>query len=171
MKNQKISRFIISFCLFSLLLLSSCASQPPSRFDGAQQESIAAGNKNTAVDKNAVKGAIFNQFFPSNSDEYERVFTQEKAGFVQAKLKKGGEDLATLAIFDTISNPSAKDDFKDASDKINGFPVAEKGSNNTAVLVGDRYQVSIRSANSNFTAEQRKEWLSKFDLNKLSQLK
>lgn len=171
MKNQKISSFIISFCLFSLLLLSSCASQPPSRFDGAQQESIAAGNKNTAVDKNAVKGASFNQYFPSNSGEYQRVFTQEKAGFVQAKLKKNGEDLATLAIFDTISNPSAKDDFKSASDKINGFPAVQKGSNNTAVLVADRYQVSVRSANSNFTAEQRKEWLSKFDLNKLSRLK
>ncbi|MBL1209553.1 hypothetical protein [Geminocystis sp. GBBB08] len=171
MKNKKIPHLIISFCLFSLLLLSSCATQPPSRFDQAQQESVAAGNKNTAVDKNAVKGANFNQFFPSNSGNYQRVFTQEKAGFVQAKLKENGQDLATLAIFDTISNPSAKDDFKNSTDKINGFPLIEKGSNNTAVLVANRYQVSVRSANSNFSSEQRKEWLSKFDLTGLSQLK
>ncbi|WP_373478531.1 hypothetical protein [Geminocystis sp.] len=171
MKNKKISSFIISFCLFSLLLLSSCTPQPPSRFEGAQQESISAGNKNTAVDKNAVKGATFNQFFPSNSGEYERIFTQEKGGFVQAKLKKNGEDLATLAIFDTISNPSAKDDFKNSTDKINGFPAVQKGSNSTAVLVGDRYQVSIRSSNNDFGIEERKEWLSKFDLNSLSKVK
>lgn len=171
MKNQKISRFIISFCLFSLLLLSSCAAEPPSRFDQAQQESIAAGNKNTAVEKEAVKGANFNQFFPSNSGEYERIFTQEKAGFVQAKLKQNGQDLATLAIFDTISNPSAKDDFNSSSDKIDGFPAVQKGSNSTAVLVGDRYQVSIRSSNNNLTVEEREEWLSKFDLNGLSKLK
>jgi Cu/Zn superoxide dismutase len=171
MKNQKISRLIISFCLFSLLILSSCTNQLPSRFEQAQQESTAAGNKNTAVEKNAVKGATFNQFFPVSSGDYERVFTQEKSGFVQAKLKQNGQDLATLAIFDTISNPSAKEDFKDATDKISGFPVVEKGSNNTAVLVSDRYQVSVKSANSNFTAEQRKEWLGKFDLDNLAQLK
>ncbi|BAQ60171.1 hypothetical protein GM3708_577 [Geminocystis sp. NIES-3708] len=171
MKNQRISRFIISFCLFSLLFLSSCATEPPSRFDQAQQESTAQGNKNIAVDKKAIKGASFNQFFPPDSGEYERVFTQEKAGFVQAKLKKNGEDLATLAIFDTISNPSAKEDFKNSTDNINGFPALQKGSNNTAVLVGDRYQVSVRSSNNNFTIEDRKEWLSKFDLNGLSKLK
>lgn len=47
----------------------------------------------------------------------------------------------------------------------------QKGSNSTAVLVGDRYQVSIRSSNNNLTVEEREEWLSKFDLNGLSKLK
>jgi len=170
MKNKQISRLLISFCLFSLLLISSCSPQAPSRFEQAQQESLDAGNKNTAVSTDAVKGANFNQFFPVSSGEYERVFTQEKSGFVQAKLKRNGTDLAVLAIFDTISNPSAKEDFKNATDKINGFPVIEKGTNNTAVLVADRYQVSIRSSSSDFDLVQRKEWLSKFDLNSLAKL-
>ena len=47
----------------------------------------------------------------------------------------------------------------------------QKGSNSTAVLVGDRYQVSIRSSNNDFGIEERKEWLSKFDLNSLSKVK
>lgn len=168
--QKKISRIIVSFCLFSLLFLSACNPQPPSRFESAQQESLDAGNRNTAVDKNAEKGATFNQFFPVSGGEYERVFTQEKSGFVQAKLKRNGEDLAVLAIFDTISNPSAKDDFKNSTDKINGFPVVEKGTNNTAVLVNDRYQVSVKSSNANFDLNQRKEWLSKFDLSNLAKL-
>ena len=172
MLRKSLSRIVICFCLVSLLVLPACSNnQPPSRFEQAQQESIAAGKRNTAVEKEAVKGATLNVFFPSNSGEYERVFTQEKDGFVQAKLKFQGEDLATLAIFDTISNPSAKNDFADANEKIQGFPLVQKGSNNTVVLVGDRYQVSVRAINPDFDVEQRKEWLSKFDLQNLANLK
>lgn len=171
MFKQKISRLIVSFSLFFLLTLTACTPQPPSRFEQAQQDSIAAGNKNTAVSENAVKGASLNQFFPGNSGDYERVFTQEKTGFVQAKLKFKGQDVAILAIFDTISNPSAKNDFANANEQIKGFPTVEKGSNQTAVLVGDRYQVSIRASDPNFTAEQRKEWLNKFDLENLAKQK
>lgn len=171
MLKQKFSRLIVSFSLFFLLTLTACSPQPPSRFEQAQQDSIAAGNRNTAVSEDAVKGASFNQFFPVSSGNYERVFTQEKTGFVQAKLKFKGQDLATLAIFDTISNPSAKSDFANASEQIKGFPTVEKGSTQTAVLVGDRYQVSIRSSDPNFTAEQRKEWLGKFDLVNLAKQK
>lgn len=171
MNYRKISRFFLPLCLCLLLTISACASQPPSRFEQAQQDSIAAGNRNTAVEKEAIKGAKFNQFFPVSSGDYERVFTQEKAGFVQAKLKFKGEDMAFLAIFDTISNPSAKNDFANTTMKIDGFPMVEKGSNNTAVLVADRYQVSVRSISPNFTSAQRQEWLSKFDLSSLASLK
>ena len=171
MNLKKFPKILISFCLVSLLFLSSCSQQPPSRFEQAQQESLTAGNKNTAVEKEAVKGSQFNQFFPVSSGEYERVFTQEKSGFVQAKLKLNGQDLAILAIFDTISNHSAKSDFDNATEKIKGFPMIEKGTNNTAVLVADRYQVSIRSTNNDFGIEQRKEWLNKFDLTNLDNVK
>jgi len=171
MFKKKISHLIVSVSLLFLLTLTACSPQPPSRFEQAQQDSIAAGNKNTAVSEDAVKGASFNQFFPASSGDYERVFTQEKTGFVQAKLKFQGQDVATLAIFDTISNPTAKNDFANATETIKGFPTVEKGSNNTAVLVGDRYQVSIRSSDPNFTAKERKEWLNKFDLAGLAQQK
>jgi hypothetical protein len=170
MLRKSLSRLILCLCLVSLLTISACNSQPPSRFDQAQQESISAGKRNTAVNEEAIQGAKLNDFFPKNSGEYERIFTQEKDGFVQAKLKFQGKDLATLAIFDTISNPSAKADFINATEKIQGFPLVEKGSTGTAVLVGDRYQVSIRSASPDFDGENRKEWLAKFDLEKLANL-
>jgi hypothetical protein len=172
MLRKSLSRLVICFCLVSLLILPACSNnQPPSRFEQAQQESISAGKRNTAVVKEAVKGAKLNEFFPVNSGDYERIFTQEKDGFVQAKLKFQGEDLATLAIFDITSNPSLKNDFTNATEKIKGFPLVQKGSNNTAVLVGDRYQVSVRASNPDFDVEQRKEWLSKFDLENLANLK
>jgi len=59
--TKKISRLLISFCLICLLVLPAC-TQAPSRFDQAQQESRQAGNRNTAVAKDAVKGSQFNKF-------------------------------------------------------------------------------------------------------------
>ena len=171
MFRKSFSRLVVCLCLFSLLTLSACTSQPPSRFEQAQQQSIDAGSKNTAVEKEAVKGEKFNDIFPSSSNGYEVVFTQEKDGFVQAKLKSQGENLATLAIFDTISNPSARDDFANASDDVQGFPLVKKGSNGSSVLVSDRYQITIRSSNADFDEQQRKEWLEKFKLRQLADFK
>ena len=161
---------IFCCCLVGLLSLSACTTQTPSRFEQAQQESIKAKPDQTAVSLDTVKGGSLNQFFPVSANGYERVFTQEKDGFVQAKLKRNGEELAILTIADTISNPNAKSDFVDAADTIEGFPVVEKGANTTAMLVGDRYQIKVTSRSDDFTPAQRQEWLGKFDLNKLVQL-
>ncbi len=171
MLRKSLSRVVVCLCLVSLVSLSACSSPPPSRFEQAQEESVSAGKSNTAVNENAVEGAKLNDFFPDNNGEYERVFTQEKDGFVQAKFKFQGKDVATLGIFDTTSNPDAKKAFAKATEKVQGFPLVEKGSTNTAVLVGDRYQVSVRSSSPDFDVEQRKEWLGKFELKGLANLK
>lgn len=168
---KKISRVVIGFSLACMLiLLPACGDNTPSRFEGAQQESIDAGSRNTAVSKDAVEGSSFNVFFPVSEGRYERVFTQEKDGLVEAVLKDAGQNVATLAVFDTISNPSAKDDFGGSEQEIGGYPVAQKGSRATAVLVGDRFQVTVRSMNDNFTLADRETWLGKFDLNGLANL-
>lgn len=168
---KKFTQVICSIFLVSLLLLTSCSSQPPSRFEQAQQESLQAGKKNTAVVKEAEKGASFNQFFPASSDGYERVFTQEKQGFVQAKLKQDGKEIAMLSVFDTVSNLSATDEFKDSTTKIKGYPSVEKGANTTAVLVANRFQVKITSRDASFSPENRILWLEKFNLDGIAKLK
>ena len=45
----------------------------------------------------------------------------------------------------------------------------EIGNNGTGLLVGDRYQVQIRSTDANFTKFDREDWLKKFDLANLAQ--
>jgi hypothetical protein len=157
--------------LVCLLLLTSCSNQPPSRFEQAQQESTQAGKRNIAVEKQALEGAKFNQFFPSSSDGYERVFIQEKSGFVQAKLKRNGQELALMSIFDTISNKTAADEFSQSTEQIKDYPSLEKGSNTTAVLVNNRFQVKITSTDSSFTKNERVLWLEKFNLDGLAKLK
>ena len=76
-----------------------------------------------------------------------------------------------MAISDTINNPSAVNKFKDSTETIAGYPAVNQGSNATAILVKDRFQVKVLSRDPDFTESDRKALLSQFDLNGLSQLK
>ena len=163
-------RKILAPLLLSLLLLvTACAQQAPSRFDQAQQESTQQ-KSGQAVSKDATQGAQFNKFFPAAGGGYERVYTQEKKGFAQAKLKKDGKDVAVLSINDTSSNPDAAAKYQGSSKKIAGYPVKET-SKSTAILVGDRYQVKVQSRDESFSASDREAWLQKFNLQGLAGLK
>ena len=81
-------------------------------------------------------GASFNKFFPKPEGDFDVVFTQEKAGFAQAKLVKKGQDVATLSIFDTVSNPEAAEKYKDTQETFEDYPIIEIGNNGTGLLVG-----------------------------------
>lgn len=162
-------KFLVAFFLTSCLLLTSCAQEAPSRFDDAQQESTSKGA--TAVVDNSQSGSAFNRYFPDSGSGYERVYSQEKKGFAQAKLKRDGKEVAILSISDVLDNPSTANKFQDSTSKIKGFPAINQGKTGTAILVGNRYQVKIRSKDKAFTEGDRQKWLSKFDLRGLSKLK
>ncbi len=132
------------------LLLSACSSK---------QES------------NAISGGTFNKFFPSKRGDFDVVFVQEKSGFAEAKLKKAGKEVATLSIADIAGRSGAADKFNSSSMTIAGYPAAESGSQGTAVLVGNRFQVQVRSKEDGFTADHRRQWLEKFDLRGLENLR
>jgi hypothetical protein len=102
---------------------------------------------------------------------FEVVYTQEKIGFAEATLKEDGEDVATLAIFDTVSNPAAAGKYAESSEELEGYPLVAVGSNTNAILVADRFQVQVRSRSDEFTEDDRKEWLAEFDLDGLAALK
>lgn len=162
-------KYLVALILSSCLLFTACSQQAPSRFDEAQQQSTSKGA--TAVVDNSQSGGTFNRYFPDGNSQYERIYSQEKKGFAEAKLKAGGKEIAILSISDTANNPSAIAKFKQSSSKISGYPAVTQGSSGTAVLVGDRYQVKIRSKDSSFSESDRQAWLSKFDLRGLSKLK
>ncbi len=166
MKNLR--SILAAFALGLLLLVTACA-EAPSRWDQAQQESTQR-NATPAVAKDATQGSSFNRFFPDPGNGYERIYTQEKKGFAEAKLKKDGKDMAMLAISDTTSTPSAAEKFKSSQKRIGGYPAVDQGSTATAVLVGDRYQVKVLSRDPAFTASDREAWLQRFDLRGLSQV-
>ncbi|MBW4426190.1 MAG: hypothetical protein KME50_17500 [Nostoc desertorum CM1-VF14] len=162
-------RTVIAALLLSVVLLTTaCSPKAPGRFDQAQKESTQ--QKNVAVAKTATQGSEFNKLFPKASDSYQGVYTQEKKGFANLKLKKGGKDVALLSISDTTSTPSAAAKFSKSTKKIGGYPAVEVGKTQTAILVG-KYQVKAISSNPSFTASDRANWLEKFNLNGLAKLK
>ncbi|MBD2244523.1 hypothetical protein [Nostoc sp. FACHB-888] len=165
----KRGRTVIAALLLSVVLLTTaCTPKTPGRFDQAQKESTQ--QKNVAVAKTATQGSEFNKLFPKASDGYQGVYTQEKKGFANLKLKKGGKDVALLSISDTTSTPSAAAKFSKSTKKIGGYPAVEVGKTQTAILVG-KYQVKAISSNPSFTASDRANWLEKFNLNGLAKLK
>jgi hypothetical protein len=168
-------KILAPLLLSMLLLVTSCATQAPSRWDQAQRETTQKAPITRTQDRasagKAVTGGQFNKFFPSAGGGYQRVYTQEKQGFAEAKLKKGGTDVAVMSINDTASIPSTKLKFKQSSQTIAGYPAVNQGQNITSILVGDRYQVKVQSRDASFTQSDREAWLKKFNLGGLSRLR
>jgi hypothetical protein len=163
-------RKVLAALLLSMLLLTTaCSTKAPGRFDQAQQESTRQ-KSGQAVAKTATQGEKFNKFFPKASNGYSLVYTQEKKGFAEAKLKKSSKDVAMLSISDTTSTPDAAAKFSKSSKKIGGYPAVEQGKTQTAVLVG-KYQVKVLSRATSFTASDRADWIEKFNLDALAKLK
>jgi hypothetical protein len=149
-----------------LLLLTSC-EKAPDRWATAQQQTQG---KRDSVSTTAIDGSVFNQFFPKQGDGYDIVFKQEKSGFAQASLQQGGKELATLSVFDTVSSPDARTKYDSVTDKLAGFPIVTEESKSLSALVGQRFQVQVRSDDPAFGESDRKAWLEKFDLAGIAEL-
>ena len=131
----------------------------------------ACGKSEESKQPAPAAGGEFNKFFPKSADGFDVVFTQEKAGMAQAKLKKDGKDVAMLTIADLTGNPDAAEKFKNSTASIAGYPAAASGSLGTAVLVGNRFQVQVRSNEGSFTEADRRTWLERFNLNGLATIR
>lgn len=151
------------------LITGACAPEAPSRYDQVQKETSQKGSK--AVSQEAVNGSQFNRYFPRSGGGFSVTPAQEKRGFAEHKVNKGGKNVAVLSVSDTISNPSAADKFGQSSFRIGGYPAVNQGANGTAVLVGDRFQVKAQSRDPSFTQNDRVAWIEKFNLNGISKLK
>lgn len=160
-------RGVVALMLAIALFITGCQAKEPSRFAEAQKESNKPGV--VAVAKDATQGSQFNKYFPKPQSGYERVYSQEKKGFAEAKLKKDGKELAMLSISDTTGLPATAAKYQNTTEKISGFPAMSMGNTQTGVLVG-KYQVKVLSRDPSFTKEDREQWISKFDLKGLSRL-
>lgn len=158
-------RMFVIVSIATLPLLSACGEQD-TRWNQVQQET--RGKK--AVSKEAFDGSAFNKFFPKVERPWDMVADQEKPGTAIWILKKDGNTMAELQIFDTVSNPDAKAKYRDATEALKGCPVTAVPGKGTGILVGERFQVVVRSKNDAFDAQTRKAWLQKFDLDGLHKL-
>jgi hypothetical protein len=118
-----------------------------------------------------VNGSAFNRLFPKPEPGEQLVFTQEKRGFSEARLKQGETIKALLAISDTTTAPAARSKFDSSSEQLKGWPLVEQGNQASALLVADRFQVKVIGQGAGLDAGQRHELIGSFDLDGLAALK
>ncbi|MBC7807877.1 MAG: hypothetical protein H7145_17230 [Akkermansiaceae bacterium] len=163
----------VALCL-TLTMLTGCNENKP---DYQTQPPVSnapkprpVGDIKPANPTKAVEGSALNKIFPPAGGGYKVTYTQEKKGFAQAEVVQDGKKLATLSISDTLTNPEAKAKFSAASSQIYGYPSASVGNQGTAILVGDRFQVQVRSQSPALDAAGREGWIQKFNLDALKRL-
>jgi hypothetical protein len=156
-------RWVLGLGLAGLLIVGGLLLLPFSDW-------LPGGTVAQIPNQEVVNGTAFNRLFPSPGTGEEVVFTQEKRGFSEAKLKRGGELLALLAISDTTTAPEAKTKFQATSQQINGWPLVEQGPQVSALLVADRFQVKVIGQGSGLDPDRRHALLGAFDLSRLAAL-
>ena len=117
-----------------------------------------------------INGTTFNRLFPTPGAGEQLVFAQEKRGFSEARLKRGDQTTALLAISDTITTPMAREKFAASTERLQGWPLAEQGGQASALLVADRFQVKVIGQGAGLDTQQRHELLEAFQLQKLAAL-
>ncbi len=168
MQKFRISLFVSLFLVFSSGFFVSCGTNTKST-----TETTTTTDNGSTVNQEAeqVEGGDLNTFFPKDDGAYKVTYNQEKDGFVQASLEQDGKEVATLAVSDLSTNLDTKAKYTESTMQIASYPALSKGSKGTTILVGDRYQVSIRSKDDSFDETMRKAWFEKFDLAGLANLK
>lgn len=115
-----------------------------------------------------VDGEQFKAIFPGPIGNYTVTFGDTKAGYAGATLSQGAKKVAALSVNDLASTPKKAERYL-SGPQLMGYPsLTESGT--SAILVGNRYAVSIRSLNSSFDAKDREEWLMKFKPSNLARL-
>ena len=74
-----------------------------------------------------VNGTALNRLFPEPQVGEKLVFTQEKRGFSQARLKQGDEVRALLSISDVTSSPASRAKFSGSGSTMAGWPLGGAG--------------------------------------------
>jgi hypothetical protein len=117
-----------------------------------------------------VNGPAFNPLFPELHTGEQLVFTQEKRGFSQARLKEGETTKALLSISDVLTSPSSRAKFSDAKLELQSWPLVDQGTQASALLVADRFQVKVIGQGAGLTPDDRHDLLNAFDLKALAAL-
>ena len=117
-----------------------------------------------------VNGTRFNRLFPPPQPDEQLVFTQEKRGFSQARLKRGAEVKALLSISDVANAPASRDKFSATRERLQSWPLVEQGSQASALLVADRFQVKVIGQEAGLDQDQRHSLLEAFNLAGLAAL-
>ncbi|MEB3318709.1 MAG: hypothetical protein VKO39_11295 [Cyanobacteriota bacterium] len=156
-------RWVIGLVLVAGLLLGAFLVLPFSSW-------LPGGTMAHVPTSAVVNGPAFNRLFPKPQPGEELIFTQEKRGFSQARLKEGDDIKALLSISDVITAPEARAKFSGASQQLRQWPLVEQGPQASALLVADRFQVKVIGQGTGLDQQKRHELIEAFDLPGLAAL-
>jgi hypothetical protein len=131
---------------------------------------MPGGTVGNVPNREVVNGTALNRHFPQPGPGQQIVFTQEKRGFSQARLKQGNEVRALLSISDVTTTPVSRAKFNGIETLLKGWPLVDQGAQASALLVADRFQVKVIAQGIGMDAGQRHELLEDFDLQGLASL-
>ncbi|MFM7269467.1 MAG: hypothetical protein ACKOZT_12945 [Cyanobium sp.] len=131
---------------------------------------LPGGSVGGIAKREVVNGTQFNKLFPTPQAGEQLVFTQEKRGFSQARLKQDEEVRALLSISDVVTSPASLSKFQQSGEQIQSWPLVDQGSQASALLVADRFQVKVIGQGGGLDRDQRHELLGAFDLPALAAL-
>lgn len=161
-------KWFCCICFSLLIVLSSCGGASDARrSDGGTMSNTSSRDVSQVK---PLPGKKFNKYFPKGEGEYKVNFSQEKRGTAQAKLKNSDKEVAVLTVTDLASNPERLKKYANATTNLGQYPMRKVGSMGTAILVGNRFQVQVRSKDQSFTASDRENWLKKFNLKSIANL-
>ena len=156
-------RWVLGLVLVAGLLLGALLFLPFSSWlPGGTVANVPTGE--------VVNGTAFNRLFPKPQAGEDLIFTQEKRGFSQARLKEGDSTKALLSISDVITAPEAREKFSGASQQLRSWPLVEQGPQASALLVADRFQVKVIGQGTGLDQQKRHELIEAFDLPALAAL-
>jgi hypothetical protein len=160
---SRVLRWAVGLLLVGALLIAGLLFLP-------FRDWLPGGTVASIAKAEVVNGTAFNRLFPAPGPGEQLVFTQEKRGFSEARLKQGDATLALLAVSDTTTLPAARQKFADAQGRIQGWPLVDQGSQASALLVADRFQVKVIGQGVGMEAGRRHDLLAAFDLPALAAL-
>ncbi|MFN9631625.1 MAG: hypothetical protein ACK6BC_07595 [Cyanobacteriota bacterium] len=156
-------RWVLGLLLAAGLVLSAFLLLPFSSW-------LPGGTVANLPSRQVVNGPAFNRLFPKPQRGETLIFSQEKRGFSQARLKVGDSTRALLSISDVITAPEARDKFSGASQLLGSWPLVEQGPQASALLVADRFQVKVIGQGDGLDPQTRHALLGAFDLPGLAAL-
>lgn len=154
-------------CVLLTSLLTACQLNLPA--SQATVEELGAAVEH-GVGGALLPGDALQTFLPKAGSGFFVEIIQTSEGNVEAALKLENTQIATLSIRDTSGGPGINAGFQSSTLTIAGYPALEVDPQTTAILVANRYQVSVRSVAPDFTPEDRQYWLAEFDLAGLAAL-
>lgn len=170
MPSPRLAYLILYVFIFITLVTCHKDTSPVPATDLELQLTSVSNRGDDTEEMEVFHGSVFTTYFPVPEENYRTVFTEVKGGVVQAILQRDSSVMATFSIVDLVDKPYAMKKYYAPIARLEEYPMVAKGQKGTAILVGSRFQVSVRSIELNFRESQRIEWLKKFNLEDLADL-